>query len=315
MAELRRNALTGEWVSIVGNRQARPNLPTDGCPFCIGGLEAPEPYETLAFTNRWPAYSPGEVADLDSYPLDSRTPAPAPGAAEVVLYSPSHEGSLGSLGVAQIRKVVDLWAERTAALLARPEIAYALVFESRGEEVGATIHHPHGQIYAFPFVPPAATAELAPAIEPCRVCAEVDVELAEGDRVVFESEHWVGFVPFASEYPFGVRLTARAHVGRLDQLNEAQRDSLAEALEDVLQRYDRLWSDDSRRSEIFPYLMWFHQQDAAGDPRHHLHVHFAPPQRSPGVPRFVAAGEVGSGTLSNPVLPEQAAEVLRGCLP
>jgi len=238
-------------------------------------------------------------------------PVPAIGAAEVVLYSPRHEGSLGSLGVAQVRKVVELWADRTAALLARPEVEYVLVFESRGTEVGATIHHPHGQIYAYPFVPPAALGELAVGAEACRVCSEVDRELSDGLRVVFEDEHWVAFVPFASEYPLGMRVVARRHVGRLDQLDDDERQSLAVALVDVLGRYDRLWQDDPRRSEIFPYLMWFHQGDAAGDERHHLHLHLAPPQRSPGVARYVAAGELGSGTYSNPVVPEDAAALLR----
>ena len=144
--ELRFDLLTGEWVSIVGHRQDRPNLPVDGCPFCVGGLEAPEAYDTLAFRNRWPAYDPGEPIDLDMLEANGVDRIGAVGDAEVVLYSPRHTGSLASLGTAQVRKVIDLWADRTAVLLARPEVAYVLVFESRGTDVGATIHHPHGQI-------------------------------------------------------------------------------------------------------------------------------------------------------------------------
>lgn len=316
-AELRRDGFTGEWVSIVGNRQGRPNLPSSGCPFCVGGLEAPEPYDTKAFVNRWPAYEPGPAVDVAALSDAGIDRAPAVGAAEVILYSPTHDGSLGSLGAAQIRKVIDLWAERTDALLARPEVRYVLVFESRGAEVGATIHHPHGQIYAFPFVPPAAETEAARSREHgCVVCAGIEREVADhaepaSDRVVRDDGEWVAWVPFASTYPYGVTVACRSHVGRLGDLDDAGRDGLAETMADVLGRYDRLWAADPARSPIFPYLMWFHQAPDVHGGEYHLHLHLAPPQRAPGVSRFIAAGEVGAGTLSNPVVPEDAARTLR----
>ncbi|HOT78561.1 MAG TPA: galactose-1-phosphate uridylyltransferase [Microthrixaceae bacterium] len=308
--ELRLDPLTGNWVSIVGNRQARPNLPATGCPFCVGGLEAPEPYDTKAFVNRWPAYAPGEPVDLAAAAATGR--AAAVGAAEVILYSPVHDGSLGSLGVAQVRKVVDLWAERTAALLARPEVEYVLVFESRGAEVGATIHHPHGQLYAFPFVPPLPATEAGRSRDiGCVVCSSITTELDVAERVVVDDGEWAAWVPFASGYPYGVDLAPRRHVGSLADLDDAGRDSLARILTDVLGRYDRLWADDPKRSPIFPYLMWIHQAPANHDGEYHVHVHLAPPQRAPGVARYVAAGEAGAGTLSNPIVPEDAAATLR----
>ena len=311
--EFRLDPHNGQWVNIVGHRQNRPNLPAGGCPFCVGGLEAPEPYDTRWFENRWPALAPGAPIDLAAIEASGADTFDGVGAAEVILYSPRHEGSWGSLGVDQIRKVVDLWAERTATLLARPEIDYVLVFESRGEEVGATIHHPHGQIYAYPFVPPSPAAEAAHAraIGIDTVDAELRAEVADGRRVVHDGGNWVGWVPFASPYPYGVRLAPRSRVERLDQLDDDGRDGLAAALADVLGRYDRLWAGDPAASAIFPYLMWFHQGPADGGDEWHLHCHLAPPQRSPGVSRFIAAGEVGSGTLSNPVVPEDAAAVLR----
>ena len=309
--EFRFDPLTREWVNVVGHRQARPNLPTDGCPFCVGGLEAPEPYDVRWFANRWPAFEPGDPIDPAAAESEGRTTLPAVGAAEVVLYSPEHGASMSTLTPAHLRKVVDLWATRTEALLARPEVEYVLVFENRGPEVGATIHHPHGQIYAYPFVPPAPAHEARVNREHgCGSCTEFIAEEA-GERVVHASATWLAHVPFASAYSYGLRLTPRRHVGWLAELDTTERDGLVAALLDVLVRYDRLWAHEPARSAMFPYLLWIHQAAARHDGEYHLHLHVAPPQRSPGVARFVASGELGSGTLSNPIVPEAAAAALR----
>jgi UDPglucose--hexose-1-phosphate uridylyltransferase len=290
MNELRWDALAGEWVGIAGARQDRPNRPSEGCPFCVGGIEAPEPYEVKAFPNRWPMFAPGDPVRLDPA-LGS---VPARGASEVVLYAPQHDASLASLGRAGIRRVVDLWAERSAALLARPEVEYVLVFENRGADAGATIAHPHGQIYAFPFVPPvpAREAEVA-AGSGCALCGE-----EPGDRLVFAGGGWRAYVPYASAYPYGLLVAPAAHVATLPELDDAARDGLAAALADVLSRYDRLFD------RPFPYMLWIH-------PGVHLHVHLATPRRAAETLRYVAAGEVGSGTLTNPFVPELAAQALR----
>ena len=311
LRELRFDPLTREWVNIVGNRQARPNLPETSCPFCVGGLEAPEPYDVRWFPNRWPAYAPGEPIDLAVAPDATSAPVPAVGASEVVLFSPDHDQSLSTLPVAHVRKVVDLWAARTEELLARPEIAYVLVFENRGREVGATIDHPHGQIYGYPFVPPAPAreAEVARA-HGCAVCAEVEAELAAGARVVARVGSWIAWVPYASGHMYGMRFAPTDHVGSLAALDGTGRNDLARLLIDALSRYDRLWPPP-HAGYLFPYLLWFHQAPAAGGDEWHLHAHVAPPLRAPGVQRYVASGELGSGTLSNPVVPEAAAAALR----
>ncbi len=309
--ELRFDPLTREWVSIVGHRQKRPNLPVAGCPFCVGGLEAPEPYDVRWFTNRWPAFAEGPPIDLAAAEAAGTTSLAAVGTTEVVLFSPEHDATLGSLPHAQVRKVVDLWGERTAALYQRDDVEYVLVFENRGAEVGATISHPHGQIYAFGFVPPVPRREDAVAREfGCALCAEVEDELASGARVVFESDTWVAYVPFASAYSYGLRIVARRHVSAFPALDSEQRDGLATALGDVLGRYDRMWRE-STDGAPFPYLLWFHQAAKHDDGVAHLHAHTAPPLRAPGVQRFVASGELGGGTLSNPVVPEDAAATLR----
>jgi UDPglucose--hexose-1-phosphate uridylyltransferase len=289
-SELRWDALAGAWVAIAGARQARPNLPTGDCAFCVGGIEAPEAYDVKAFANRWPMFAPGEPFELDP----GVGHAPAHGAAEVVLYAPEHDASLASLGPARVRLVVDLWAERTEALLQRPEVAYVLVFENRGEDAGATIGHPHGQIYGFPFVPPvpAREAEVA-ARDGCPLCAE-----DPRDRLVSERGAWRAYVPYASAFPYGLLLAPKKHIASLAELDDERRDELATLLVDVLGRLDRLFDTP------FPYMLWVH-------PGVHLHLHIGPPRRAAQTLRYVAAGEVGSGTLMNPVVPEAAAEALR----
>lgn len=303
--ELRLDPLTREWVMIVGDRQLRPNLPAAGCPFCVGGLEAPEPYDVHAFTNRWPALVPGEPITLGAGDLGAGLDtAPARGAAEVVLYTPDHDASLGSLGATGIRKVVDLWADRSTQLLARPEVEYVLVFENRGRDVGATIDHPHGQIYAFGFVPPIPRRELEVSGEHgCPLCMLVPEEAAARTRVVVDDHGWVAWVPAANPWPYGTLLAPRAHVDGLATLDGAGRDALASTLADVLTRYDRLFA------RPFPYMLWIHQ--TPGDERAHLHLHLAPPRREAETLRYVAAAELGSGTYSNPVVPEVAARALR----
>ena len=159
-----------------------------------------------------------------------------------MLFSPEHGESLATLGVAQVRRVVDLWAERTTALLERPEIEYVLVFENRGREVGATIDHPHGQIYGYPFVPPAPAREIRPG-EQCAVCRDLAAELDAGTRIVARHGDWVAWVPFASGYAYGLRIAPRSHVASLPALDDQQRDDLARMLVDVLARYDRLWPE------------------------------------------------------------------------
>jgi UDPglucose--hexose-1-phosphate uridylyltransferase len=309
--EFRFDALTREWVNIVGHRQQRPNLPTDECPFCPGGLEAPGPYAVRWFENRWAALAPGEPIDLAAAEAAGTTHLPAVGACEVVLFSPEHSQSLAGLGPTGVRRVVDVWAARTEALVARPEIEYVLVFENRGREVGATIDHPHGQIYGYGFVPPSPAREVALAREHgCALCAETRDEAAAGARVVYDDGEWMAWVPYASGYAYGLRIASRSHRPSIPALDSGDRDALSALLADVLARYDRLWPSPETDYR-FPYLLWFHQAPASGGPDWHLHAHVAPPLRAPGVPRFVASGELGSGTLSNPVVPEEAAQALR----
>jgi len=277
---MRRDPLTGDEVVVVAARQKRPNLPSEGCPFCVGGLEAPEPYEVRSFANRFP-------------PLpDDR--------AEVVLYSPRHDAAFWELGVDGARRVVDLWAERTTALGSRDDVAYVLVFENRGPEVGATIPHPHGQVYAFDEVPPEPLAELGDG--PCALCTP-----PPDAQVVASGGGWSAWVPEAATWPYELRLAPAAHEPDLPSLGDGARDGMASVLVDALARLDRLFGAP------MPYMLWIHQRPTDGGswPGAHVHVHVAPLLRFAGTPRFVAAGELGSGVFFNPVDPSAAAEELR----
>jgi UDPglucose--hexose-1-phosphate uridylyltransferase len=278
-AAYRVDELSGDLVHVVANRQGRPNLPASGCPFCPGGAEAPNAYDVRWFPNRWP-------------PLpDAR--------AEIVLYTPRHDAAFWQLSVREARRVVDLWAERTRELGGRDDVDYVLVFENRGPEVGATIAHPHGQIYGLDLVPPRARIELEST--PTVFADE------QTDRDVAANETWRARVPLAANWPYELLLAPRSQVADLPSLEGAARDGLAALLVDVLGRLDRLFDDP------MPYMMWFHQRPTDGDdwPNAWLHLHIAPLYRSPGTPRFVAAGELGSGLFFNPVDPADAAARLR----
>jgi len=276
--EERIDPLTGRAVVIVGARQSRPNLPSSGCPFCPGGLEAPEPYVTRWFPNRWP-------------------PLPG-GRAEIVLYTPAHDATFADLGVDGAAAVVHLWADRTEALGARDDVGYVLVFENRGPAVGATIAHPHGQIYGFAAAPEAARVELA---RPDPLGDPVPDEL-----LVATHGSWRAWCPAASAHPYEMIVAPLDPLPDLPSARASARD-LGAALVDVLGRLDRHFDAPA------PYMMWWHQRPTDGGawPSARTHLHIAPIWRAAGVPRFIAAGELGSGVHFNPVVPEVAAEELR----
>ncbi len=282
MAGYRIDPLTGDTVAVVSSRQQRPNQPEADCPFCPGGLEAPEPYQVRAFPNRWPS-------------LPGRT-------CEVVLYTPDHDAAFSTLGVTQAAAVVDLWAERTATLGARDDVAYVLVFENRGAEVGATISHPHGQIYAFDRIPPRALVELGEG-DPVAGLGPA----APDDRLVTRSGSWRAWVPWAAGWPYALVVAPDQRAPDLPSLDADSRRDLAATLVDGLARLDRLFAAP------MPYMLWFHQRpfDGRDWPSAWVHAHIAPFLRRQATPRFVAAGELGSGVMFNPVDPVDAARELR----
>ena len=276
--DVRTDPHLGTVVHVVRARQARPNLPSTGCPFCPGGLEAPEPYDVRWFKNRWPAMP------------DDRC--------ELVLYTSEHDATFWSLGVAGARRVIDLWAERFTELGARPDVDHVLIFENRGPEVGATIAHPHGQIYAYDHVPARPARLLAAGWRP---------EHDAPERFVAEHGSWVATVPVAATFPIALSLAPRARVPDIAALDDAGRDDLAALLVDVLHRLDRLYD------QPLPYMMWIVQRptDGAEWPDAWCNIEIVSPWRRAGTARFIAAAEVACDEYFNPVIPEVLAAQLR----
>ena len=277
---LRIDTFLGTGVYVVGSRQSRPNLPTQTasteCPFCPGGLEAPFEYRTHWFVNRWPAFP------------DDRC--------EVVLYSPDHSATLASLGTDGVSEVIDLWTERTRALGDRDDVAYVLIFENRGADVGATISHPHGQIYAYDHVPPRPATMFSRHWEPT----------VSPDRAVTQNASWTAQVPYAPTYPIALNIAPTLRLGALTDLDSQQRKDLAEILVDVGSRLDRLYGLP------LPYMMWINQRPSDGSHDDAwMNIEIVSPWRAAGLARYIAAAEIAGGELFNPVIPEELAAALR----
>jgi UDPglucose--hexose-1-phosphate uridylyltransferase len=275
--EVRIDPYLGTRVHVVRDRQARPNLPSTGCPFCVGGVEAPEPYLTRTFVNRWPAMEGDRC--------------------EVVLYTPDHDATFAGLGIPGARAVIDLWAERTADLGGRDDVDFVLVFENRGAEVGATISHPHGQIYAYDHVPDRPLRRLEAGWVP-------DPEPT--DRAVVTHGSWSAWTPWAPTFPVELNVAPSTRVPDLPSLDGEGRDELAALLVDVFGRLDRLFD------QPLPLMLWWHQRPfTEGYDDAWLNLEIVSPWRSAGVPRFIAAAEVSCEEYFNPVVPEELAASLR----
>ena len=302
MPEIRLDPLRGQWVAYATERNDRTFLPAeDQCPLCPSGSEVPlDDFQVVVFENRFPAFGP----------------ARPPGAGcEVIVYTAQHDLTLAALPAERVRLLIDVWADRYRELGGRPEVAYVYIFENKGAEVGVTLTHPHGQIYAMPFVPPFAELELRASGEHldrtgrCLHCEELEKEL-EGPRRLFEAEGMAAFVPHAARWPYEVHLYPRRHQRSVADLDDAERWGLARALLRVAGAYDR-WFGFSA-----PYVMALHQAPTDGRswPEAHLHVEFYPPHRRADRLKYVAGVELGAGTFVNDTRPEETAAQLRSVI-
>jgi UDPglucose--hexose-1-phosphate uridylyltransferase len=300
---IRWDRLAGEWVVIAAARQDRTFLPpADQCPLDPSAPGRPteipaDNYDVVVFENRFPSLAE---------PL---------GRCEVVCFTPDHDASFAALSPRRVRTVLEAWVDRTQALGALPETRQVYCFENRGEEIGVTLHHPHGQIYAFPFVAP----RLAQMVTQAREYAAtrdganlfddmVAAEAAAGTRVVTRNEHWVVFVPEAARWPYEVRIFPLVRVPDLPALDEAARESFGPLYLDVLRRFDALFGRPA------PYIAAWHQApvgDADARGRFAAHLQVLSVRRAANKLKYLAGTESGMGVWINDIVPEEAALRLR----
>jgi len=320
MTERRRDPTTDEWRMFASHRQGRTFLPpADHCPLCPtrpghAPTEIALPaFDVVVFENRFPSLVADPPApDVASSPLYEV--APSHGANEVVVYSDDHHLEVADMEVAKITKIVEVWADRYAALGSRDEVEYVLVFENRGEAMGVTLNHPHGQIYAYPEVPSRPRLELTTAaahledLGTCVFCDVVARERADGARIIAQNHAFLAFVPFAARYPYEIHVMAHRHAPSLLDLTDPERRALAALLKVVLGAYDRLFGFP------LPYVMAMHQSptdDGQWQAVSHFHMEFMPPHRTADKLKYLAGSELGGGAYINDTRPEATAAALR----
>lgn len=320
-SQLRYDVMRGQWVMIAAHRQQRTFQPAAAdCPLCPSSTgaatEIPAPdYDVVVFENRFPALAMtgGPAAPLDQEPESTGLPEPLPGVGrcEVVCFTSDHDASFADLTPDAADLVVEAWIDRTAELSALPGVAQVFCFENRGKEIGVTIDHPHGQIYAYPFITPRTARELqnAEAYRARTGRSLVDDMLAgeqeAGVRIVARTEHWTAFVPFAARWPYEVHLYPNVRVPDLASLSPAARGEFAPLYLDLLRRFDRLF--DQR----IPYISAIHQAPVRrGRDELGLHVELFTLRRTADRLKYLAGSESAMGAYANDVSPEEAARRL-----
>ncbi len=317
-SQLRYDALLGEWVAIASHRQTRTFLPpADECPLDPsrpGRLtEIPESeYQVVVFENRFPSLA--TAVERDVPPTAPGAPLaelrPGFGRCEVVCFTDDHDRVFAELGPDRARLVVDVWADRAEALAALEGIEYVFPFENHGEEIGVTLSHPHGQIYAYPYLPPRVEKILASV---CRhreatggdLFAEVVEGERSGPRVVTSNEHWTAFVPAATRWPYEVQFFPTRRVPDIPALSDEERDAFVDVYLDVLGRFAR------RMDTPMPYIASWNQAPVHARDDWWLHLQVFSFRRAPGKLKYLAGSESGMGAFITDTNPEDVAEQLR----
>ncbi|MFC4958738.1 galactose-1-phosphate uridylyltransferase [Streptomyces mauvecolor] len=307
-SEIRRDPLLGDAVAVASHRQARTyHPPADECPLCpsrdgrLSEIPAAD-YDVVVFENRFPSLAG-----------DS-------GRCEVVCFTSDHDASFADLTEEQAALVLEAWADRTAELAELPQVQQVFCFENRGAEIGVTLGHPHGQIYGYPFTTPRTALMLRSLAEHRERTGGrnlfddvVERELADGDRVVLEGEHWVAFVPYAAHWPYEVHLHPKRRVPDLRALDDGARTEFPQIYLELLRRFDRIFGPDEPPT---PYIAAWHQAPFRGEgavdrEEFGLHLELFTIRRTSGKLKYLAGSESGMSVFINDVPPEAAAERLR----
>jgi UDPglucose--hexose-1-phosphate uridylyltransferase len=311
----RYDRLTDTWVLVSPARNKRPGgriagNATEECPLCPGGPELPWPYELAVFDNRFPSLAPDAPAPAGDMAHDARF-AESGGRCQVVVYTSDHEGSMASLPPSQLLSVLAVWRERTGALWAEG-FSYVMAFENRGAAVGATLRHPHGQLYALAHVPPSITYKRdahdlhRSRSGTCLGCTLLDEDAGSG-RILLQNDSFVAAVPFAPHWPYEVQIRAKRHgARRLIDLDDIELRDLAQMISGMLDRYDALFDME------LPLMLCVQEappsavEEGALDDWH-LHIELLPPHRSAHQLKVRASVETTMGVFINDTLPEDSA--------
>ncbi len=318
-SEIRYDTALDEWVAIASHRQTRTHLPpADECPLCPSRdgrqTEVPaEDYDVVVFENRFPSFADHVDPENGIQQTDDRRPGL--GRCEVVCVTSAHNLPVSRLSPERVRLVLDAWVDRSEALAQLPFVEQVYCFENRGEEIGVTLSHPHGQIYGYPFVTPRTRTMLDTARRHRErtgrdlFADRLDRELADGTRIVTASEHWVAFVPFAARWPVEVHLYPRRGVPDLPALDAAARDDFPGIYLEVLRALDGLYDGP------LPYISGWHQAPVRVDrDLASLHLEVFSIKRAANKLKFLAGSESGMGAFVNDIAPERTAAMLRDAL-
>ncbi len=347
-ATMRMDILTGDWITVAANRQNRVMMPAaDADPLApqtpTNPSEVPSRYDVAVFENRSPAFGPALPDGFGGVPAAANPPrglddlaAPglertrtSVGRCEVVCFSPEHTGSFGSQSVTRARTVIEAWADRTAALSQIPGIEQVFPFENRGEAIGVTLPHPHGQIYAYPYVTPR-TARVLDSID--RTAPDLFARILESEqsseRVVLQGERWTAFVPFAARWPLEVHVMPHRHVADISETNAAERDELAPLYLRLLRGVDALY--DPQHTPLVagapggasalgarptPYISAWHQAPVnVGRESVRLHLQLTSPRRAADKLKFLAGSEAAMWAWAAEITPENGAARLRDAI-
>lgn len=315
MSELRYNPLLDDYTMVAGSRNKRPDMPKDYCAFCPGSGKVPDDYDVYLYPNDFPILS----VEAEEPKLDVKGPyhtAKSFGKCDVVLYSKEHQGKLWELDDDHLAKLVKLWIDRFKELKELKEVKYVFPFENRGKEVGVTQPHPHGQIYAYPFLPAMVKEEMKNAK---RYFSEnkrnlysdmIEEERRTGERLVYENDSFIVFIPFFAQYPYGVYIIAKDDIRCFEDFTEKEIRNFADALKTVVGSYDLLFD------KLFPYMMGIYNapvntEEYEDTSFFRFNVKFFPPLRGKESIKYNASSETAAGAYGNPVVAETAASKLR----
>lgn len=320
VAQMRLDSLTGEWVSIAAARQNRAFLPPAHlCPLCPTTpdnlSELPDTFDVAVFENKSPSFGPLLLdADDEGYSvapgLELGSVRNSVGRCEVVVFSPEHTGSLAQQTVNRVRTIINAWSDRTDDLQRLPGVRQVFPFENRGQEIGVTLHHPHGQIYAYPYVTPRTTRLLDSIAKFGANLFEetLKFELA-GDRVLIASQNFTAYVPFAARWPIEVHVLPHRHVRNFVELTDDERDELASVYHSILNALDAVYPTPT------PYISAWHQAPlVSGGKDVRLQLQITSPRRAADKLKYLAGSESAMGAFIADLPPETTAGLLRDAL-